>query len=100
MGGSISDLVGGRVVDVPWEVLTATNYALTVLSWFENLPKDEQPPKHIWWSDRLLDEWFENVRKDRGGSRTRSKYDQADDAPMSDSSLADQFRPTVVKNNG
>lgn len=94
----MSDLFGMSVIDAPWEWVTALNAALTVLSWFENLPKNEQPPRHIWWSDKLLDEWFESVREERKGSNKRSRYDQAEDAPMMESSLADEFRPMVVKN--
>lgn len=77
-------------------MVVAINAGLTVLSWFENLPKDEQPPRHIWWSEDLLEQWFEDVRDKReskyGGSR-RTSYDTADDAPMMENELASQFRP-------
>ena len=78
-------------------MVLAVNSALTVLSWFENLPEDEQPPRHIWWSDELLEEWFKDVRERRdkkyGGGRARTSYDDADDVPMTSNELADQFRP-------
>lgn len=70
------------------------NYALAVISWYENLPKKEQPPRAIWWSDSLLDEWFQNVQdsRDTRSGGTTSAYDKADDAPMTDNELADEFR--------
>jgi hypothetical protein len=71
------------------------NQALTVISWHENLPKDEHPPREIWWSGELLDEWFRNVNEKRGektGTK-RSSYDEADDVPMSGNVLAEGMRP-------
>lgn len=102
LGGSFSDLTGCPIVESTWEQLTVINFALNVLSWYENLPKDEQPPRWIWWSEELLDQWFEDVRENRGGggkkSVSRSKYDSAEDMPMMRSSLADEFRPKIVRN--
>jgi hypothetical protein len=76
-------------------MVLAVNGALQVISWFENLPKDEQPPRQIWWSDELLDDWFKNVeqeRRERSGqsSKKRSPYDEADDVPMSENELIDR----------
>ncbi len=73
----------------------AVNHALMVISWYENLPKDEQPPRHIWWSGELLDEWFRNVEEARGSRSTKksSSYEDADDAPMSANVLAEGMRP-------
>lgn len=73
----------------------AVNHALMVISWHENLPKDEQPPRHIWWSAELLDEWFRNVEEDRSSRSTKrsSSYQDADDAPMSENVYAEGMRP-------
>ena len=75
----------------------AVNTALTVISWFENLPKDEQPPRHIWHSADLVDKWFREVEKQRnskyGGKGRRSSYDDADDVPMTRNEYAPP-RPT------
>ena len=69
---------------------------LTVLSWFE-LPDDEQPPRHIWWSDELINDWFRNVKEERkSSSRKRQKlssYEQADDVPMTSNELIDRSGP-------
>ena len=77
-------------------MVVAVNTALMVISWHENLPKDEQPPRHIWWSADLLDEWFRNVEEERNSRSTtsRSSYDEADDVPMAGNVLAQGLRPT------
>lgn len=76
----------------------AINHALTVISWHENLPKEEQPPRHIWHSGELVDKWFRDVeekRSEKYGSsgKKRSSYDEADNVPMSTNELADSYRP-------
>ncbi len=77
--------------------MTAVNDALTVLSWFENLPEDEQPPRQFWWSDELLNKWFTNVREKRDAGSARNKphssYDDAEDVPMSDNAMIDRSGP-------
>lgn len=64
--------------------MSAVNEALTVLSWHEKLPKDEVPPRHVWWSVDLIDKWFKDVerRRKRKYSGKGSTYDSADDVPM------------------
>ena len=79
-------------MESPYNLIIAVNEALSVLSWHENLPKDEIPPRHIWWSGDLLDEWFRTVdrkRKEKHGGR-QSTYDAADDAPMVGNKLIDE----------
>lgn len=95
VGGDFSVFYSGSVFDAPWDILLAINHALTVLSWWENLPKDEQPPRHIWWSPTLLNEWFEEIRNKRSssGSKKQTSYQRADDAPMSDNEFAKDLRP-------
>jgi len=67
------------------------------LSWFENLPEDERPPRHIWWSDKLVGEWFDEVnrkRKEKSGDAKPSSYREADDAPMMSNEMdTDKLRP-------
>lgn len=63
-----------------------------MLSWHENLPKDEIPPRNVWWSGELLDEWFEGVerRRKKKYSGTGSTYDRAEDSPMTGNALIDR----------
>ncbi len=82
---------------MPHDLVYAISEALTVLSWFENLPDDEQPPRHIWWSDELVSEWFRNVKQKRTESTpTQSTYSEATDVPMSDNQMIDRSGPIPV----
>lgn len=75
----------------------AVSQALTVLSWYENLPVHEQPPRHIWWSEELVDEWLRNVKekrnKESGGGHRRTSYEESEDVPMSENELIDRSGP-------
>lgn len=94
MGGDFSAFWPEGIVSSPWALVLATNLALQVISWHENLPRDEQPPRHIWWSEDLLASWFRNVQEGREAKSTkRSSYDDAEDVPMEQNELAAQYRP-------
>jgi hypothetical protein len=77
----------------------AVNNGLAVISWAENLPEDEQPPRHIWWSEELLAKWFKDVKAQRdakyGRGRRRTSYQEADDVPMSENELAAEYRQSM-----
>lgn len=77
----------------------AVNTALTVLSWYENLPKEEQPPRKIWWSGELVDAWFAEVREQResksSGGRKRSSWDEGTEVPLTDNDLATEMREAM-----
>jgi hypothetical protein len=93
MGGDAASLYDGPITDIPFDLVNAINEALVVFSWYENLPKDEQPPRHIWWSGDLLDKWFKDVQEQRDGrGKKTSSYDRADDVPMSSNELVDRSR--------
>lgn len=76
----------------------AVNEALMVISWHENLPKDEVPPRHIWWSGDLLDNWFEDVdrRRKRKTTGKSSTYDEADETPSMGNQLAEEVREKLI----
>ena len=73
-------------------LVQAVNEALMVLAWHENLPKDELPPRNIWWSGELLDKWFKDVEEKRHKKATgkRSTYDDADEVPSMGNQLVDR----------
>jgi hypothetical protein len=77
---------------VDHQLVQAVNEALMVLAWFENLPKEEIPPRHIWWSVDMLDQWFEDVgkRRKRQASGKKSTYDTADEVPSMGNQLVDR----------
>ena len=96
MGGDFAAFWPDGIASAPWDRVVAVNQALMVISWHENLPRDEQPPRHIWWSDELLDEWFRNVQDNRDskyGTKKRSAYEDAEDVPMTENVLAANLRP-------
>ena len=85
---------------MPHDLVYALNEALTVLSWHENLPKDEIPPRHIWWDSEAVEDWFRKVQEARdrrfgSGKKSESTFDQADDSPMTGNLLVnrDLLRP-------
>jgi hypothetical protein len=74
----------------------AMNHALTVISWHENLPKEDLPPRQIWYSGEKVDNWFKDVEDKRSQNRPSGKsssYDDADDVPMSTNELVESYRP-------
>ncbi len=97
-GGGFSSFYEGPVNEAPHDLVMAVNTALTVLSWFENLPKDEQPPRAIWWSGDLLDDWFTEVKERRDSkstSKKRSSWDEGTDVPLADNELATEIRESM-----
>jgi len=43
----------------------AIEHGLQVLSWFENLQKDEVPPEHLWEDAEGLEQWWADVEAKR-----------------------------------
>jgi hypothetical protein len=64
------------LLDLPYTVHHAILAALNYLS-FNELPKDERPPKWMWLDGDKLDEWFKEVERLReakyngGGDQSR-----------------------------
>lgn len=83
MGGTLDSFLDEPIQDAPWDLVEAISGALQVLSWYEHLNKDEVPPRWIWWSGDLLDEWFEDVRKRRESKNKKgSSYERGTEVPM------------------
>ena len=58
----------------------AIEHALNVLTWHENLPKDEVPPEHLWEDSEGLEMWWEHVEQQReDGQPTSRSRSEADD---------------------
>ena len=95
-GGGFRDIWDAPLMESPYQLVMAFGDAMIVLSWFENLPRDEQPPRSIWWSGKLLDSWFKEVerRRKRASSGKKSTYDEAEDSPMSGNVLVDRDKLT------
>lgn len=81
---------------MPWFLQVAIEHALTILNWFENLPKDEVPPEHIWEDSEGLELWWKRVEAKRNdGVSSGSSDDDDEDSEMVDNDLANQFRKLV-----
>lgn len=57
------------LADAPHDLVENVGRGLTFLSWLEELPKDERPPRRIWLDPERLDAHFTGVERAR-----REKY--------------------------
>jgi hypothetical protein len=65
--GTVSELLPDGfddLRDVPHVFFEALRTAVLILS-FDELPKDERPPKRIWLDGEKLTDWFKTVEKRR-----------------------------------
>lgn len=53
------------LIDAPHPLVHLISSALTFLSWYENRPKKECPPRRIWLDGKALDQWWKDIEKDR-----------------------------------
>lgn len=69
-----------RLDDASYELNMAIQHANAILSWFENLPSDEQPPTWMWPFSDEISEHFDAVKRDResryGGGDNYSDLDE------------------------
>lgn len=47
----------------------AIEHALTVLTWYENLQKEEVPPEHLWEDPEGLEQWWQWVEDKHADGR-------------------------------
>lgn len=52
---------------MPADLLDAISQASLVLSWYENLPSSDMPPKWMWVLSDDLEEHFRQLREKRSG---------------------------------
>jgi len=59
----------------------AIEQALTVLSWFENLPEEDRPPEYLWEDEQGLEMWWASVeaKREDGATTSRGPTDHAHD---------------------
>ena len=79
--------------DVPWYLQVAIEHALTVLNWYENLPKNEVPPKHLWCDPDGLELWWAKMEERRSeGFPTRPELDDSGTDAGTDNDLTRALR--------
>lgn len=74
--------------DLPYNIFDAIKLALYWLG-FEELEKEERPPKDIWMDHKLMSKWFKAVNK-----RRREKYglkDEGIDGPTERNALVNEL---------
>lgn len=75
-----------KLYDLPFTIHQAILAALNYLS-FNELPKDERPPKWMWTDSDQLDKWFKEVERLR-----EAKYNGGgDQSRMESSDLRDRL---------
>lgn len=70
-----------------WFLQVAIEHALTVINWYENLPKEEVPPEHLWADAEGLELWWKRVERNREDGTTGKDYDD-DDPGMAENDIA------------
>jgi hypothetical protein len=53
-----------NIRDLPYRLFEAVRMA-TIFIGFDELPKEERPPRRIWLNSEALHQWFEQVERDR-----------------------------------
>lgn len=71
----------------------AIEHALNVLTWHENLQKDEIPPEHLWEDAEGLEQWWQWIEDKRADGRdsvapTNRSGDDDPDPGMAENDLA------------
>ncbi len=54
-----------HLVDAPHTLHDALSTGLRILTWHENLEREEVPPRRMWLNGEQLNEWFEEVDRKR-----------------------------------
>lgn len=69
-----------RIDDIPWYLQVAVEQALNILTWYENLPKEDMPPEYLWEDSEGLEMWWRTVedRREDGISTSRGTADHAE----------------------
>jgi hypothetical protein len=60
--------------DCPYTLFAAIRRAMFYLS-FDELPKEERPPKRIWDDDEAIEEWFAAIERKRKRDMTTPQVD-------------------------
>lgn len=76
---------------------------MIVLSWYENLPKDEVPPEYLWEDSEGLEQWWSWVDDKRSDGResvapaNRSRSASDDDEEHQDPGMAENDLARFLK---
>ncbi len=76
-----------RLWDLPYTLFNNIRLALIFLSWQENLPKKEVPPKKMWLDEEKLTMWWAEVE----ANREREAKGEGDTLSMPENPLLKQL---------
>jgi hypothetical protein len=79
------------VEDVPHDLMTAIEHGQKVISWYENLPEEEIPPRWMWPLDHELETWFLEMKRIREAGASMSSPDDQD-SEMMENEFAARFK--------
>lgn len=75
---------------MPLDLLRAISHANKILDWHENLVTDEIPPEWMWPFDDPLNEWFDDIKRDRAMANSGTQtVDDRTEVPMMSNELAE-----------
>lgn len=80
--------------EVPNDLFVATSEALAILSWLENLPSDECPPRNIWHHSKRIEEWFADIKRKRENPG-KEGHESVPDPGMDENEYAKAFLERV-----
>lgn len=83
-----------HLADVPHTFHDALLFALQALSW-EELPKDERPPRNIWMDGKALVKHFKRVEAKRKAEMEPDKDFKHIDGPVEENEAAQELRDSV-----
>ena len=77
------------IEEVPYDLISAIEHGQKVISWHENLPESEIPPRWMWPLDHELEIWFVEMKRlrDAGTSET-----PGENVEMMENEFAARFR--------
>lgn len=83
---------GLTLFTAPHSFVGAIRSAMVFLSWQENLPREEIPPRKIWLDGEALEAWFERVEKLREDkTKGTNKPEEGWDGEMVDNAALKQM---------
>lgn len=77
---------------MPWFLQSAIEHGLTILNWYENLPKNEVPPEHLWEDSEGLDLWWKTVEAKREDGTSSAGSSEDETPELVDNDLAREFK--------
>jgi hypothetical protein len=72
--------------------LEVVDHANTVLSWFENRPSKDVPPRWMWHLNHELEAWFDRLDADQQRDSSSPSGGRDEEAPMMQNALTAGLR--------